>query len=132
MTAPAPLPPRRGLFWPSVGLVLLFAALAPGIGGAVFIPLAMYAEAQQQAVMHIGWIAGLIGHAVALIPAYLLGLFPAMLTGLAYALYDAWAPPAFPRALGAALIGAIGAHLLYLWLLCAGLLGLSAAPFRRT
>ena len=42
--------------------------------------------------MHIGWIAGLIGHAFALIPAYVLGLLPAAFTGLAYALYDAWAP----------------------------------------
>jgi hypothetical protein len=110
----------RPLFWPATGLTLLFAALGPAIGGAVFIPLAMLAEAESQAAMHIGWIAGLIGHAFALIPAYVLGLLPAALTGLAYALYDAWAPRRWPRALAAALIGAVFAQGLYLWLLWAG------------
>ena len=121
MSAPPAAPgPRRGFFLPALGLVALFSALGPAIGGAVFIPLAMLAEAETQAAAHIGWIAGLIGHAVALIPAYVLGLPPAALTGLAYALYDAWAPRAAPRALGAALIGAVFAHGLYLWLMWAG------------
>jgi hypothetical protein len=117
---PVPLEPRRGFFLPMLGLVALFAALGPAVGGAVFIPLAMYAEAGTQTAMHIGWIAGLIGHAFALIPAYILGLLPAAFTGLGYALYDAWAPRAAPRALGAALIGAVFAHGLYLVLLSAG------------
>ena len=112
--------PPRPLFWPAAGLVALFALLGPAIGGAVFIPLAMLAEDESQAAMHIGWIAGLIGHAFALVPAYALGLLPAASTGLAYALYDAWAPPKFPRALAAAVIGAVFAQLLYLWLLWAG------------
>jgi hypothetical protein len=121
MTAPAPAaPPRRGFFLPTLGLVVLFMALGPAVGGAVFIPLAMIAETETQAAVHIGWIAGLIGHAFALIPAYVLGLLPAAFTGLAYALYDAWAPPAAPRALGAGLIGALFAHALYLWILKAG------------
>lgn len=121
MSAPAPpAAPRRGFFLPALGLVVLFAALGPAVGGAVFIPLAMFAEAQSEAAAHIGWIAGLIGHAFALIPAYVLGFLPAAFTGLAYALYDAWAPPAAPRALGAALIGALFAHGLYLWLMRAG------------
>ena len=119
MSAPA-APPRRGFFLPTLGLVALFTALGPAVGGAVFIPLAMIAETQTQAAVHIGWIAGLIGHAFALIPAYVLGLLPAAFTGLAYALYDAWAPPSAPRALGAGLIGALFAHGLYLWLLKAG------------
>ena len=86
----------------------------------MFIPLAMLLEAQTQAAAHIGWIAGLIGHAVALVPAYILGFLPAALAGLGYALYDAWAPAGAPRALGAALIGAVLAHGLYLWLMWAG------------
>jgi hypothetical protein len=107
-------------FLPALGLVLLFAALGPAVGGAVFLPLALLAEAQEQAALHIGFVATLIGHAIVLIPAYVLGLFPAALTGLGYALYDAWAPAAWPRALGAAAIGALVAHGLYLWLLWAG------------
>jgi hypothetical protein len=117
MSASAPVPPPRPFFGRAVGLVLLFAAMGPAVGGAVFIPFAVFAEAGAQAAAHIGGIAGL---ALALIPAYLLGLLPAAFTGLAYALYDAWAPPAFPRALGAACIGALFAHLLYLWLARAG------------
>jgi hypothetical protein len=121
MSAPAPAAPQpRGFFLPALGLVALFAALGPAIGGAVFIPLALFAEAQSQAAVHIGWIAGLIGHAFALIPAYIVGFLPAAFTGLAYALYDAWAPPRAPRGLGAGLIGAVFAHGLYLWLLWAG------------
>ena len=112
--------PRAALFWPSVGLTLLFAAVGPAVGGAVFIPLAMLLEAETQAATHIGWIAGLIGHAFALIPAYILGFLPAAFTGLAYALYDAWAPTGWPRSLAAAAIGALVAHGLYLWLLWAG------------
>ena len=123
MSAPEPAPsaePRRRFFLPMLGLVLLFLVLGPAVGGAVFVPLAMLAEAETQAATHMGWIAGLIGHAVVLIPAYLLGALPAAAAGLAFALYDAWAPPGAPRALGAALIGAVFAHLLYLLLLSAG------------
>jgi hypothetical protein len=117
---PAAGPARRAFFLPALGVVVLFALLGPAVGGAVFIPLAMLLEAQTQAAVHIGWIAGLIGHAFALIPAYVLGFLPAAFTGLAYALYDAWAPPAAPRALGAALIGGVFAHGLYIWLMQAG------------
>ena len=113
-------PSSRSFFLPAVGTILIFAALGPAIGGAVFVPLAMLAEAQGPAVAHLVWIAGLIGHAFALIPAYVLGLFPAALAGLVYALYDAWAPPRFPRALVAALIGALFAHMLSLWIASAG------------
>ena len=119
MTMPA-APAQRGFFLPALGLVALFAALGPAVGGAMFIPLAMMAETGTEAAVHIGWIAALIGHAFALIPAYVLGLLPAAFTGLAYALYDAWSPPTAPRALGAGLIGALFAHGLYLWLLKAG------------
>jgi hypothetical protein len=112
--------PSRPFFLPALGLVVLFAVLGPAVGGAVFIPVAMTLEAGTDAAPNIGWIAGLIGHAFALIPAYLLGFLPAALTGLVYALYDGWAPAWAPRALGAALIGALCAHGLYLWLMWAG------------
>lgn len=111
---------RRPFFLPALGIVVVFAALGPAVGGAVFIPVAMALEAGTDAAPHLGWIAGLIGHAFALVPAYLLGFVPAVLTGLAYALYDAWAPAWAPRALGAALIGALFAHALYLGLMGAG------------
>jgi hypothetical protein len=112
--------PPRPFFWPATLLTLLFMALGPAVGGAAFIPLAALAEADTQAAVHIGWIAGLIGHAFALIPAYALGLFPAAFTGLGFAIYDAWAPPRWPRALAAAAIGAMFAQALYLWLMWAG------------
>lgn len=112
--------PQRGFFLPAFGLVALFATLGPAVGGAAFIPLAIFAEAETEGAAHLGWIAGLIGHAYALIPAYVVGILPAAFAGLAFALYDAWAPMAAPRALGAALIGALFAHGLYLWLMRAG------------
>ena len=110
----------RPFFLPALGILVLFALLGPAVGGAVFIPVAMTLEAGADAAPHIGWIAGLIGHAFALIPAYVVGFVPAVLTGLCYVLYDAWAPGWAPRALGAALIGALFAHGLYLSLLSAG------------
>ena len=112
--------PPRGFFLPLLGTVALFAALGPAVGGAVFIPVALTLEAGTDAAPHIGWIAGLIGHAFALIPAYIVGFWPAALTGLIYALYNAWAPVGWPRVLGAALIGALVAHGLYLALLSLG------------
>lgn len=120
MTLPPPSREPVALFWPATGLTLLFALVGPAIGGAVFIPFAMLSQAETQAALHIGWIAGLIGHAFALIPAYILGLLPAAFTGLTYALYDAWAPPTYPRAMSAALFGALFSHGLYLWLMHAG------------
>ena len=120
MTVPAPPPPPRGFFLPALGLIALFAIAGPAVGGAVFIPVALTLEAGSDAAPQIGWIAGLIGHAFALIPAYLIGVWPAAFTGLVYALYDAWAPGWAPRALGAALIGALTAHGLYLGLLSVG------------
>ena len=61
---------------------MLFALLGPAVGGAVFIPVALTLEAGTDAASHMGWIAGLIGHAFALIPAYLVGFLPAAFTGL--------------------------------------------------
>ncbi len=110
--------PRVPFFLPALGLIILFGALGPAIGGALFIPLSAYIEApaETSSIENFGWIAGLIGHATALIPAYIVGIFPAALTGFAYALYDAWASRGAPRALGAAVIGAVISWLLWLWL----------------
>jgi hypothetical protein len=109
---------RPPFFLPTIGLVLLFAALGPAVGGAVFIPLAFMLEAPVEvaAVAHIGWIAALIGHAIALIPAFVVGILPAAATGFVYALWDAWAPRNLPRALAAAAIGGALADGLFLWL----------------
>ena len=118
MTDAAPRP----FFLPALGLTLLFAAFGPAVGGALFIPMAFFLEAPPEAaaVVHIGWIATLIGHALALIPAYLLGIFPAAVTGFGYALWDAWAPPRAPRALAAAAIGGAMAYALFSWLASLG------------
>jgi len=117
-----PPPPARPFFLPTIGLILLFAAFGPAIGGALFIPLAFLLEtpAVADASMHIGWIAGLVGHALALIPAYIVGLGPAAATGFLFALYDAWAPRRAPRALAAAAIGGAITYGMYLWLASLG------------
>jgi len=110
--------PPRSHFWPTIGLILLFGAFGPAIGGAVFIPLAFLVEAPvaAEATMHLTWIATLIGHALALIPAYLFGFGPAIGTGLVFALWDAWAPSQAPRALAAALLGGAFTYGQFLWL----------------
>ena len=115
-------PPSRPFFFPMIGLVLLFAAFGPAIGGALFIPLAFLLEAPLAAgaAVHIGWIATLIGHALALIPAYILGIGPAAATGFVYALWDAAAPERAPRALSAAIIGGALTYGLYSWLAAIG------------
>ena len=71
-------------------------------------------------ILHLGWIAGLLGHALALIPAYIVGLGPAAATGLLYALWDAFAPTSWPRALTAAAIGAAMTHAVIVWLASLG------------
>jgi len=108
----------RPLLLPTLGLLLLFAALGPAVGGAVFIPLAFVVEAPvvAEATMHLTWIATLIGHVLALIPAYLFGFGPAIGTGLVFALWDAWAPRGAPRALAAAIIGGVLTYGQFLWL----------------
>jgi hypothetical protein len=105
-----------------LGLVALFAAFGPAIGGAVFIPLAFLLEAPLAAgaAVHIGWIATLIGHALALIPAYIFGIGPAAAAGFVYALWDAAAPERAPRALAAAIVGGALTYGLYSWLAALG------------
>jgi hypothetical protein len=111
-------PPPRTFFLPLIGLTLLFAVFGPAIGGAVFIPLAFLLEAPAaaEATLHLGWIATLIGHALALIPAYLLGFGPALATGFVYALWDAWASTRSPRALAAAVMGGALTYGQFVWL----------------
>ena len=115
-------PSSRPFFFPMLGLIALFAAFGPAIGGAVFIPLAFLLEPPLAAgaAAHIGWVATLIGHALALIPAYIVGIGPAAATGLVYALWDAAAPERAPRALAAAVIGGAFAYGLYSWLAALG------------
>jgi hypothetical protein len=121
---------RRSFFFPTIGLTLLFAALGPGIGGALFIPVAVVLEAPtgSGAVLHIGAIATAIGHVFVLIPAYLVGIFPAAATGFLYALWDAWAPSRLPRSLAAAAIGGAITYALYLWLASLGAMLTATLP----
>ena len=98
--------PRR-FFAPLIGLMLLFAALGPPIGGALFVPFAVVLKPPLAAGALAGsaLIAALLGHAVVLIISYLAGVGPAAATGLLYALWDFAAPERWPRALAAAAIG---------------------------
>jgi hypothetical protein len=99
--------PRRFLL-PMIGLVLLFAALGPAVGAALFAPLAVLLAppAAVPSMGWTGWIATPFGHAVALSGAYVVGIAPAAATGFAYSLWDAVAPERAPRAFVSALIGA--------------------------
>ena len=98
--------PRR-FFAPLIGLMLLFAALGPPIGGALFVPLAVILKPPLAAGALTGsaLIAAVLGHTIMLIAAYVVGVGPAAATGLIYALWDAAAPERWPRALAAAIIG---------------------------
>ena len=114
-------PPRR-FFLPMVGLVLLFAALGPAIGAALFVPIALVLETPlaAQAVGHIGGAAPPFARTLALVAAYVVGAGPAAATGFVYALWDAAAPAGAPRSLAAALIGGAMTYCLFLWLASLG------------
>jgi uncharacterized membrane protein YeaQ/YmgE (transglycosylase-associated protein family) len=103
---------RRPFFAPLIGIVLLFAALGPAVGGALFIPLSVVFKppVDAQAIGLMVLIAALFGHGIGLIGAYLVGVAPAAATGFLFALWDAAAPERAPRALVAALIGALIAY----------------------
>jgi uncharacterized membrane protein YeaQ/YmgE (transglycosylase-associated protein family) len=100
---------NRPFFVPMFGLVLLFAALGPAIGGALFIPLsvAFKAPADFEAIGTMVLVSTVFGHAFGLIAAYIVGVGPAAATGFLYALWDAAAPHRAPRAIVAALIGGL-------------------------
>jgi hypothetical protein len=99
----------RPFFLPMIGIVLLFAALGPAIGGALFIPLSVVFKAPTdlEAIGLVVLLSTMFGHAFGLIPAYIVGVGPAAATGFLYALWDAVAPGRAPRALVAALIGGL-------------------------
>jgi hypothetical protein len=99
----------RPFFVPMIGIVLLFAALGPAIGGALFIPLSVVFKAPTdlEAIGLVVLLSTMFGHAFGLIPAYIVGVGPAAATGFIYALWDAVAPGRAPRALVAALIGGL-------------------------
>jgi len=100
-------PPRHDFFPPTIGMALLFAALGPPIGGALFVPLAVILKppVAAGALAASALIAALLGHTILLIAVYVVGVGPASATGLLYALWDASAPERWPRALAAAIIG---------------------------
>ncbi len=127
-------PPRR-FFLPMVGLALLFAALGPAIGAALFVAIALALEtpAAAQALGHFGSVAPPFARTIALVVAYVLGVGPAAATGFLYALWDAAAPAGAPRSLAAALIGGAMTYSLFLWLASLGAsieatIGVDASP----
>jgi hypothetical protein len=99
----------RPFFVPMFGIVLLFAALGPAIGGVLFIPLSIVFKTPTdlEAIGLVVLLSTMFGHAFGLIPAYIVGVGPAAATGFLYALWDAVAPGRAPRALVAALIGGL-------------------------
>ncbi len=113
--------PRR-FFAPLIGLVLLFAALGPPVGGALFVPLAVVLKppVAGDALVLSALIAALLGHTIMLVAAYLVGVGPAAATGFLFALWDAAAPERWPRSLVAALIGGAVAYVALLRLAAIG------------
>jgi hypothetical protein len=99
----------RPFFVPMFGIVLLFAALGPAIGGVLFIPLsvAFKTPTDLEAIGLMVLVSTMFGHVFGLIAAYIVGVGPAAATGFFYALWDAVAPGRAPRALVAALIGGL-------------------------
>lgn len=114
--------PPRPFFGPLIGITLMFAVVGPPVGGAVFVPLALLlkAPAAAGAFAFSAFIATLIGHWIILIFAYAVGLGPAAATGFFYALWDAAAPSAWPRALIAAVIGGLVTYFVALRLAALG------------
>jgi hypothetical protein len=99
----------RPFFAPMIAIVLLFAALGPAIGGALFIPLSVVFKTPTdlEAIGVVVLLSTMFGHVFGLIAAYVVGIGPAAATGFLYALWDAFAPDRAPRALVAALIGGV-------------------------
>lgn len=121
----------RPFFVPMIGLVLLFAALGPAVGGALFFPASFVLNP----LVGIGVLAvfrlttALLGHAAGWILVYAIGIGPAVATGLLYALWDAAAPARAPRALLAAAFAGFAAYG-FLWPLAwlASPVGAAIAP----
>lgn len=117
----APEEPRPFLA-PFLGVVLLFAALGPLVGGVTFVPLAiaLKARAAADATAFAATVVALFGHSILVVAAYLIGLGPATATGALYALWDALTPRPWPRALAAAVIGGCVAYIVALRLAAIG------------
>ena len=81
-----------------IGIVALFAALGPAVGGAMFIPLSVILKPTITAdtIALLVLIAALFGHAIGLVAAYVVGIGPAAATGFLYALWDAAVPARWP------------------------------------
>jgi hypothetical protein len=103
--------PRSSIL-PLIGLVLLFAALGPAIGAALFVPLAIVLKPPiaGDALALSALVAALFGHTITLIAVYIVGVGPAAATGFLYGLWDVAAPGRWPRALVAAIIGGAVAY----------------------
>jgi hypothetical protein len=105
-------PSRRGFVLSLIGLMLLFAALGPAVGGALFFPLAVILKppvgAETLALSAL--VAALFGHTIELIASYVVGVGPAAATWFLYGLWDAAVPDRWPRALVAAIIGGAVAY----------------------
>ena len=97
---------------PLIGLMLLFAALGPAVGGALFFPLAVILKppAGAETLALSALVAALFGHTIALFASYVVGVGPAAATGFLYGLWDAAVPDRWPRALVAAIIGGAVAY----------------------
>jgi hypothetical protein len=95
-----------------IGIVALFAALGPAIGGAMFIPLSVVFKPSitPDTIAALVLIEALFGHVIGLVAVYVVGIAPAVATGFLYALWDSAAPPRWPRALVAAMIGGLIAY----------------------
>jgi hypothetical protein len=105
-------PSPRSFVLPLIAIVLLFAALGPAIGGALFFPLAIVLKPPVGAdtLALAALIATVFGHTIALVAAYVVGVGPAAATGFLYGLWDAAVPDRWPRALVAAIIGGVVAY----------------------
>ena len=111
--ADASRPLHRGfLAPPMIRIAALFVALGPAVGWAIFIPLYLVLNPTiaPDAMTLLILIAALFRHAVGLFAAYVVGIGPAAATAFLYALWDAAAPARWPRALVAAVIGALIAY----------------------
>jgi len=97
----------RAFIFPVIGLVALFAALGPAVGGVLFVPAVVILRPSiaGEAFAFSALLTSLFGHAILIIPAYGVGLWPAAVTGLFFAAWDAVAPERWPRPLVAAAIG---------------------------
>jgi len=104
--------PGRPFFAPAIRIVALFATLGPAIGWAIFLPLSVVFNPTitPDTIALLVLIAAMFGRPFGWIAAYVVGIGPAAATAFLYALWDVAAPPRWPRAPVAALIGGLIAY----------------------